>query len=312
MGFYDQNWSNDNDAFNSLAAHASQLDFVSPFWFSVEADGSVSSQGWSWSRVIQTSHDAGAKVLALFNNDSGDDTVLHSASARKAAAAAIAAAVENNGLDGAVLDFESLVPSDRSGLTALVGDLAGRLHANGDLLAVAVGPKWSSDESLNDVAAAYDYQALGALADYVQIMTYDQHTEDGSAGPIASISWVDDVAHFAITQIPASKILLGLAAYGYNWPAPDDWGVVPSRDALSLASSHGASVVWDDTAQEPHFSYWDSNGVQHSVWFENSYAAAAKIQVAQKYGLAGVALWRLGQEEDRFWTVLAAARQANQ
>ncbi len=308
MGYYDQNWSGDQDAWNSLAAHAKQMDFVSPFWFSVATDGSVSNRGWNWSQVVQTSHAAGTKVLALFNNANGDDTVLQSAASRQAAAANIAVGVTQYGLDGAVLDFESLAQSDRSRLTALITDLASRLHASGKLLAVAVGPQWSPDLSLNDGAAAYDYAAIGKVADYLQIMTYDQHTLAGAAGPIAAVSWVDDVAHFAVSQVPAAKILLGIAAYGYEWPPHDQWGVVYAKDAAGLAASKGAAINWDDTAQEPNFTYKDGSGIGHTVWFENSWAVAPKLQVAQKYGLAGVALWRLGQEDDRLWTVLPAGQ----
>lgn len=306
MGYYDQNWSGDQDAMNSLTAHANQLDFVSPVWFSVAANGSVSNLGWNWSQVLQTSHSAGAKVLALFNNNN-DDTVLQSATSRQAAVANIVAGVNQNNLDGAVLDFESLSPSDRDPLTVFVVQLANQLHANGKLLAVAVGPQWSSDLSLNDGAAAYNYGAIGTVADYVQIMTYDQHTTAGAAGPIAALPWVDSVAQFAATQIPASKILLGIAAYGYEWPPADQWGVVYARDAVSMAQSHNATINWDDASQEPYFSFKDSNGTSRTVWFENSWSVAPKLQIAQKYGLAGVALWRLGQEDDRMWTVLPAA-----
>ncbi len=304
LGYYDQNWSDDNDALNSLSAHAGQMDLVSPFWFSVNANGTVSNGGWNWNKVMQTSHDGGAKVLALFNNADGNNNVLYDATARRKAAQTITAAVIQNGLDGAVLDFESLDPSMRDGLTALVRDLAGRLHANGKLLAVAVGPKWSSDDSLNDGAAAYDYRSLGSLADYVQIMTYDQHNQDTAAGPVAALPWVESVAKYAVTQIPASKILLGVAGYGYEWPARDDWGVIYARDAVSLAASRNAPVIWDDKAQEAHFTYWDNAGTAHTVWFENSYSVEQKLDVVRQYGLGGIALWRLGQEDSRFWSVL--------
>lgn len=304
MGYYDENWSGDNDAWNSLSAHAGQLDLVSPFWFTVNANGTVSNRGSNWGRVVKTSHDHGAKVLALFNNADGNNAVLTNDAARRQAAKAITTAVVNNGLDGAVLDFESLAPSTRGALTSLVRDLAGRLHASGRLLAVAVGPKWSSDESLNDGAAAYDYRALGGLADYVQIMAYDQHTINSGAGPIASLPWVQGIAKYASSQIAPAKILLGLAGYGYEWPARDSSGVVYARDAASLAASGNAPVLWDDGAQESHFRYTDKAGTTHTVWFENGHSVQSKLDVVRRYGLGGVALWRLGQEDGYLWAVL--------
>ena len=44
-------------------------------------------------------------------------------------------------------------------------------------------------------------------------MTYDEHYPGGTAGPIASISWVENVVKYAITVIPREKIMLGVAAY---------------------------------------------------------------------------------------------------
>lgn len=304
MGYYDQNGSYDIDAWSSLSAHADKIDLVSPFWFSVNANGTVSTRGSNWSGVLKTSHSHGAKVLGLFNNAGGNNAVLTNEAARRKAAESIAKAVADNGLDGAVLDFESLAPSTRSAMTALAKDLAQRLHAAGRLLAVAVGPKWSSDESLNDGAIAYDYRALGAVADYIQIMSYDQHTVSSAAGPIASLSWVRSVAKYAVTQIAPSKILLGVAGYGYEWPARDSWGVVYARDAASLAAGGGTRVLWDDGSQSPHFSYTGQDGVTRTVWFENSHSIEQKLGVVRQYGLAGIALWRLGQEEDRLWSVL--------
>ena len=48
-------------------------------------------------------------------------------------------------------------------------------------------------------------------------------------------------------------------------------GVVSARDAAPLAASRGATVVWDDDAQEAHFRHLDDAGKARTVWFENSY-----------------------------------------
>jgi len=65
-------------------------------------------------------------------------------------------------------------------------------------------------------SSAFDYAAIGKYADWVQIMTYDEHWSGGTPGPIASLPWVENVIKYAITVIPKEKILLGVAAYGYD------------------------------------------------------------------------------------------------
>ncbi|MGH2544722.1 MAG: glycosyl hydrolase family 18 protein, partial [Ardenticatenaceae bacterium] len=46
----------------------------------------------------------------------------------------------------------------------------------------------------------------------------------------------------------------------------------------------------------------------HVVWIEESASAAARLEVADRYDLAGVATWRLGQEDPRVWGILEAWR----
>ena len=70
--------------------------------------------------------------------------------------------------------------------------------------------------------------------------------------------------------------------------------------AYTLAARHGAEVQWDDVAQVPYFTY-SEGGRAHIVYFENSHSAPAKLQIVEKYGLGGIAIWRLGLNEPAIW-----------
>ena len=102
--------------------------------------------------------------------------------------------------------------------------------------------------------------------------------------------------------VPARKILLGLAGYGYDWSASGGITEVNAARAPALAARYGAPIVWDNTAQAPHFTYWRS-GTRHDVWYENSYSIF-KIAQVRRYNLGGVALWALGMEDARFRKVI--------
>jgi spore germination protein YaaH len=43
---------------------------------------------------------------------------------------------------------------------------------------------------------------------------------------------------------------------------------------------------------------------QHEVWLEESMSAAARLELADRYGAGGVATWRLGLEDPRVWEIL--------
>ncbi len=53
------------------------------------------------------------------------------------------------------------------------------------------------------------------------------------------------------------------------------------------------------------FAYTDEAGNQHEVWFENAASIRAKLQLAHRLGIRGIALWRLGMEDPEIWTMLA-------
>ena len=44
--------------------------------------------------------------------------------------------------------------------------------------------------------------------------------------------------------------------------------------------------------------------MKHEVWFENRASILAKVQLANRLGIRGLALWRLGMEDKSMWTML--------
>ena len=95
-----------------------------------------------------------------------------------------------------------------------------------------------------------------------------------------------------------------MAVYGYDWGTSQ--GIPKSltyREAIELAQRHNAIIVYDEEAQEPTFTY-TANGRQHVVWFENARSFSAKLDLVFEYNLAGIAVWRLRQEDPRIWIVI--------
>lgn len=296
-------WGDNPQLLQDFRRHADEMTIFSPLWHSLAADGSLRSRDFGRAGLTREAHAAGALVVPLVTNQGTNDAVVTDAGSRARAVAALAALVRQSGYDGVDVDFEFLAPGAREGLTAFVRDLSARLHAMGKIVIVSVAAKSSFDESTNDFARAYDYAALGRYADYVQVMAYDQHGGWSGAGPVAGLPWVERVVDVATAQIPARKVLLGIAGYGYDWGGGTVRGVT-ATGALALAARYGAPIVWDGTQQAPHFRYWTASGVRHEVWWENSWSVAFKTRLAAQRGLGGVALWSLGQEDERMWSVL--------
>ena len=300
--------SPNNDSWISLQTDYTHLTSIAPLWVSVRPDGSLYTHGSNWSAVTAFAKSHGLKVLVMVTNDYGSDAVLTDPAAQANAVANIKQLVTANNFSGVNVDFESLSPWDRNGLSAFVKNLADTLHPSGYLVTVDVAAKTTDAPSLNPTAVAYDYAALSRYADQVDIMAYDYHGSWSGPGAVAPLPWVKSCLDYALSIIPAKKIMLGVAAYGYDWSYA---GVpsVTSTQAIALAGKYKATIHWNAVASEPWFTYTDPYGYRHTVWFEDGASVAFKVALAQSTGIAGLAIWHLGGEDAAFWTDLKWTNQ---
>jgi len=174
----------------------------------------------------------------------------------------------------------------------VVPRFADRPRASG-LLGFGVGP-WS---------AAYDYAALGSIADFVVLMTYDHFNRNTVPGPIAGYDWVSRALGYAVTKMPREKIVLGLPFYGREW-AEDEQGLISKSlnfgDVSVLLKRPDLVMEWDEQWRSPWFQYQD--GVtRRTVWFEDARSLGAKLDLVRLYDVRGFAAWRLGVEDPSFW-----------
>ncbi|WP_024974447.1 glycosyl hydrolase family 18 protein [Ralstonia pickettii] len=219
----------------------------------------------------------------------------------------IVALARTPGLAGINIDFEGLYPADRAAYSNFVADLASQLHAISSTLILSVPPK-VADTVSNTWTWPYDFASLGQSADFLQVMTYDQHDSQGAPGPVAGIDWMQTVLQYAVSVVPAGKVLLGLPAYGYDWNRTANTGVsVAFKDMQSLITATHAVAQWDSISQSAHFNYIATDGATHEVWYETPQGLQAKAQLANTLGLAGASVWVLGSEDANFWTGISAA-----
>lgn len=61
---------------------------------------------------------------------------------------------------------------------------------------------------------------------------------------------------------------------------------------MELASGVGSEILFDETAQSPHFSYVQ-DGREHVVWFEDVRSMTERFRLIAEYGLRGAGYWNL-------------------
>ncbi len=299
LGYYVKNSIQDKLSDNSLDKNSDDISFSAKFSFNVNSDGSLT--GSVPQDGMDIAHKNNVKTLMVVHNMGSEidsesvHKILNSPAAIDKLLQNISSIVNQYGFSGVNIDFEGVPAQDREKYTAFLGELGETLQSQGKLVTVAV-PAKTTDIPTNNWSGAYDYKAIGQLVDYVVLMTYDEHWFGGSPGPIASAPWVNNVLKYASSQIPNEKILMGVAAYGYDWSAKGTQTVLWRN--VSKLQQYG-SIQWDNTNSSPYIKYYSD--VQHEAWFENQYSLAIKLDMVKQYNIAGIAVWRLGLEDDTFW-----------
>lgn len=230
--------------------------------------------------------------------------ILHDPARRARQVGQIVDLVTGNDYAGIDIDYENLRAGDRQVFTDFVTELADALHAKGKTLSVAVFAK-ADDAGYDQRNLAQDYAAIGKAADQVRLMGYDYHWATSPPGPIAPVDWINSVVSYALTQIPADKIVLGIPLYGYDWIGSTGTPI-DEQQATELASRYRAKLRYDATSEAPWFTYTDDSGRQHEVWFENARSTAVKLGIARHAGIGGVFLWMTGPADPATWTALGS------
>ncbi len=298
------------DSLPSLQAHSDLLDEISPLWYSVRPDGSLDKEVNTKGLAFAQQHRI--KVVPLVNLVPSQDAILKNTAAEDKAIGNLTQEVKAHGYAGVDIDFEFVPNSqqqdfsvDRDRLTVFIKKMYTAMSNMHKETQMAVLPHVGVPSGMSGV---YDYSALAPFLTKVTIMCYD-HSQAGSPpGPVAPFSWVEQNITTAIKQgFKPEQISLGVANYGYDWPAGQAGGFSrPSKDIMRQTAIRGLQVKWSDQYQEPYYTYTDREGATREVWFENENTLQSKMDLVKKYQLSGISIWRLGFEDQQFWNRIAS------
>ena len=291
------------------------LTYLTIFSYEVRPDGSLSTVNAQ--PLIEAAKEANvASLMAITNIEEGGSfssdlvrTILTDQEVRETLLDNIVQTLEENNYYGVDVDFEYIYPEDREAYNDFLRELRQRLEPLGYIITTALAPKISATQQ-GTLYEAHDYPVHGALADHVILMTYEWGYTYGPPLAVAPISEVRKVLDYAVTAIPSEKILMGIPNYGYDWTLPyvPDTAAqaISNVEAVNRAIRNGVAIQYDQTAQAPYYYYYDENGKQHVVWFEDARSIAAKLRLVDEYNLGGVSYWTIGRYFPQNWQVLNA------
>jgi len=158
---------------------------------------------------------------------------------------------------------------------------------------------------------------VGKIVDYIVLMTYDYHYFGSSVtGPVAPVGGAGVEAEFdtevaikvAINTLPLEKVIMGVPLYGYEWETLEDsprsatipgTGLAASNRRVEkyLADCTDCEVKIDKYGQESYFIYKDEKtATYHQIFYPDKAAIKAKVKLAERFDIGGIALWALGYE----------------
>lgn len=216
--------------------------------------------------------------------------------------------IQQRGFTGLDIDFEFILASDREAFVDFVIYMRAAMNALGYPVFVALAPKSSANQR-GLLYEGKDYAALGAAADYVLIMAYEWGYKYGPPLAVAPLDQVRRVLDYAVTEIPAEKINLGIPNYGYDWPLPFVRGetvaeIIGNIQAVQRALENAVPIQFNETSQAPFYNYILGN-VEHEVWFEDVRSMNATFDLIKEYNLRGAGYWTIMQLFRANWLLLA-------
>ncbi|WP_050614116.1 LysM peptidoglycan-binding domain-containing protein [Bacillus testis] len=291
---------------------APHLTYLAIFSFQAQRDGSLREPLLNNFATIASSQRTGL-VMVISNQESGEFSadlariILNDMMVQDAFLKNIEETARKYGFSDIHFDFEHMRPEDRDAYTAFLKKAKTRFSKQGWLVSIALAPKTSATQK-GTWFAAFDYKAQGAAVDFVLIMTYEWGYSGGPAQAVSPIGPVRKVLNYAISEIPANKVMMGQNLYGYDWTLPFRPGTIARaispQTAIDLARQFKVPIQYDTVAQAPFFRYRDESGNEHEVWFEDARSIQAKFDLLKELNLRGMGYWKLGLSFPQNWLLI--------
>ncbi|MBP9982920.1 MAG: glycosyltransferase [Prevotella sp.] len=294
-GFY-VSW--DPKSYASLRQNIHNLNLVMPEWMFLDpkTDGIKMKAD---NKGLALMHKSGVPIMPMLTNNidksfRGDvvSRILHNPMKRRKLINSIVYQCVKNNFVGINIDFEELTENSDEYLITFIKELTTTMHNNGLLVTEDVEP-------FND---DYNYKELAKYLDYLVLMAYDEYSQSSDAGPVSSQKWIEAALDHTALNVPNNKIILGLAAFGYDWSKNPNGNVsLDYQGALAKAAESGSKINFDNNTYNLDFAYRDERDYLHQVYFTDAATTFNVMRFGSEYGLAGFGLWRMGSEDNRIW-----------
>jgi len=300
--------SKESDGIVSLKKNIDKIDIIGPQFYGI-SEG-LKLVGGLTSELEEAIKETGVKVMPLVVNAGFKQDVMHnlllSNGAQKEAIDLMVNIAKEKKYIGWQFDFENISYLDRDLYSAFIEKTAKALHENDLMLSVAAVVRSVDSEDTDfyrNWSGAFDYERISNAVDFISLMTYD---DPDSTGPIASLSFINNVLEYVKDKIPPKKLSLGIPLY--NW----GWRVDPIKKITYDGTYKGLSYIklnfkhtlgFDKNIGESWLTYYYYNK-KYQIWFQDKNSFENKLEIASQNNFRGFSAWVLGIEDTEIWDTL--------
>jgi hypothetical protein len=290
------------------AAAAGLLAIISPRDYAPAADGSITGTATALpaeqtAKVYPTIAAVDGEAAAAVN------TILSEPGRIKSHIEAIVALADAGKYAGIDIDYRRVDASAGTEFSQFVATLAQELHKAGRSLSVTLPMPEVKDSTID--TGGYNWEALGKAADKVKLLP--------EVDQLAYRTRMSQVLRHATSIIESTKLYLVVSPFSRE-KSKDGIRSITLLEAMGIANvmtvvpgtpeaeeisggqrvlitgdniyrAKGASgIKWDDNAASVTFSYRAGEEETRTVWVENQFSAAFKLEALQAFRLAGLAI----------------------
>jgi len=295
VGFF---WPWDPQSFTSLTDHINKMDMVISESFTI-VPGTDSLKGKLEPELTKLVQKNKKPVIAIIENLVGGNwdtktigNIVKNKQRRAKFIGNIITNLSKYNIKGVDVHFENIPDRNSKNFISFEKELYNTLHAKNYLVMQQVMP---DDDS-------YNLNFLQQYNDYLIVMAFN----DGlTKSDIADQHDVEKILDHVCAEVPSEKIILTVAALGYDWPENSAGTALTYQEAISLAQEHHSKISFNTGSANLNFNYTDLNQLKHNVYFTDAATNFNIIRMADDWATGGVALWRLGSEDPRIWSYFA-------
>lgn len=283
------------------------INVISPTCFTLKNGDKVEIIDKANNEYNEWARTNGYKVWAMVSNNSMRETtskILNDYAKREELIEKIVNLAVKYKVDGINVDFENMNKADKDMYSRFIIELAPRLREYGIVTSVDVtAPDGSENWSL-----CFDRDVLADAADYLVFMAYDQHgISSTKAGTVAGYDWVEaNIKKFLGQEaVKKEKIIMAMPLYTRLWKT-DSTGKVSSTvvnmNQVTNKLPDNVEKNWNENTKQYYVEY-ETNGIKYQMWIEDEKSISEKLDLINKYELAGGAFWEKDRETDNIWTL---------